>query len=156
LISGFKNSIYPWVLIFDADGQFDIQDFDRFLPFCNDYSIISGVRHKRQDPRGRRMLGYLITKLVSHIFGLTMRDLNTGFKLFKRECLSGFEFRTAGAMINAEIFIYAKRKNLKIKEINVSHYPRKHGKQSGGSFKVIMNAVIEFLRLLFIRYEYHL
>ena len=55
--------------------------------------------------------------------------------------------RSEGAMITTEILAKARRKKLTIKEVGVTHYPRKFGYQSGAEFPVIIRAILESLIL---------
>ena len=48
-------------------------------------------------------------------------------------------------MITTEILAKSNRKKLNIKEVEVTHYPRQHGDQSGANFPVIIRAVLESL-----------
>jgi hypothetical protein len=55
--------------------------------------------------------------------------------------------RSEGAMITTEILAKSVRKKLKIKEVEVTHYPRQFGNQTGANFAVIIRAVLESLIL---------
>ena len=50
-------------------------------------------------------------------------------------------------MITTEILAKAKKVKLKILEVEVNHYPRIFGDQSGGNMRVILRAVKESLIL---------
>ena len=79
-----------------------------------------------------------------YIFGFYFRDIDCGFKMFRKDaCLKIMPFKSEGAMITTEILARAKRKNLKIEQVEVSHYPRLYGDQSGGNLRVIIRAVRE-------------
>lgn len=147
IMSGFKNSSYPNVFIMDADGQFDVRDLDRLLPYSDQYNIVVGYREKRQDSLYRIILGKTHTFLIFLLFGLKLKDVNCGFKLIKREVLGALGFVCSGPLVYSDILVNAKNKGLKIKEVPVSHYPCRKGKQTGGSLKVIFTAIRELLEL---------
>ena len=50
-------------------------------------------------------------------------------------------------MITTEILAKAKKAKLKIEQVEVNHYPRVYGNQSGGNLRVILRAVRESLSL---------
>ncbi len=50
--------------------------------------------------------------------------------------------RSEGAMITTEILAKGIKKNLKIKEVEVNHYPRKFGAQSGANLAVVIRAIL--------------
>jgi hypothetical protein len=52
-----------------------------------------------------------------------------------------------GPFINSEFLIKARKAGFKIVEIGVHHYPRKAGRATGASLKVIAAALIDLFRL---------
>jgi len=81
-------------------------------------------------------------------FGFKFKDIDCGFKLFKRQALTKIlPLSSEGAMITTEILAKAKKNKLKITEVEVHHYPRLYGDQSGGNIRVIIRAVKESLLL---------
>jgi glycosyltransferase involved in cell wall biosynthesis len=147
LASGFKKAEKELIFVMDADRQFNIAEFTKFLPYIEDYDIVAGFRTKRRDPLYRCILGTCFNFIVRILFGIKIKDINCGFKLYKRDLPQRMDLVTAGALINTEILALAQRNKAKIKEVGINHYPRIYGKQTGGSLKVILKAILEALRL---------
>lgn len=148
LMSGVKNSQFPLIFFMDADGQFDIRDLDKlFFYFDQGEEIVTGYREKRQDSLYRIILGKIHTFLIFLLFKLKLKDVNCGFKLIKREVFDVLGFVCSGALAYSDILVNAKNKGLKIKEVPVSHYPCRKGRQTGGSPKIIFRAIKELLEL---------
>lgn len=148
LISGFKNSKYDLVVFNDGDGQFDFSEIKLFLKKIKNYDLVIGFRRKRVDAPLRQILQFLLKIWVFGFFGFTVKDIDCGFKLFKKEALRKImPFKSQGAMISTEILYKAKKKDLSICQLPVSHYPRFAGKQTGGNLKVIMTAIAETIKL---------
>jgi hypothetical protein len=83
-------------------------------------------------------------------FRFYFKDIDCGFKMFKREALLQImPLRSEGAMITTEILAKATRKKLKIKEVEVNHFPREYGAQSGANIAVVVRAVLESFILWF-------
>ena len=81
-------------------------------------------------------------------FRIYFKDIDCGFKMFKREALEKIlPFKSDGAMITTEILAKAKKAKLKIVQIKVTHLPRKYGEQSGGNFRVVFRAIKESFTL---------
>lgn len=77
-------------------------------------------------------------------FGFYFKDIDCGFKMFTKHAVTEImPLRSEGAMITTEILAKAKKKKLRIKEIEVSHYPREFGSQTGGNIYVVVRAVLE-------------
>lgn len=145
--SGIRASTQPYVLLSDGDGQFDPADIERMLPFVPDYDVVAGHRARRADPLMRRINGKAWTMLVRALLGITIRDIDCGFKLFKRELLDGLELRAHGAMISTELMARLAGRGAKVKEVEVQHLPRLAGEQSGANLKVVTLAFKELFAL---------
>ena len=74
-------------------------------------------------------------------------DIDCGFKLFRKSVIKELTLNSPGALINTEILAKARRNNRSLMLVGVTHYPRKAGRQSGGSLKVIFRAVKEIIKL---------
>lgn len=147
LISGFGVARYEIIVLMDADGQFDVSEVEKFLNLSKDFDIVAGYRIRRQDPRYRVMMGKLYAQLISFLFGISLKDVNCGFKAIKKSVLDRLEIFSTGALIDAEILVKAKRIGCTIKEVGVNHFPRKRGRQTGANFSVIMKGIHELWNL---------
>lgn len=147
LRSGFAAATKQWVFFTDSDGQFDPAEVADFVPLLDKADIVAGYRLKRQDNFYRRMMGWLYTFLVDLFFGTGVKDINCAFKFIRADFLKGFLLSSEGALINAEIISLARRQKLNIVQKGVHHYPRRSGKQSGGSARVISKALKEYVEL---------
>ncbi|MEX2012950.1 MAG: glycosyltransferase family 2 protein [Candidatus Levyibacteriota bacterium] len=145
---GFSKAKYSLVVFNDGDGQFDLGEVSKMLPKIKKADIVIGFRKKRLDNPFRHVLMNLLKIWDFILFGLYFKDIDCGFKLFSKEALRKITpFKSEGAMITTEILAKAKKKNLKIAQVQVTHYPRKYGDQSGGNLRVIIRAVRESLIL---------
>lgn len=148
--SGLINSQYKYVVFTDGDRQFDFSEMERFIPEIKDADIVIGYRKIRQDNLVRHILMNLL-KIWDYIFfGFYYRDIDCGFKMFKKSAIEAIiPLRSEGAMITTEILAKAKQKKLVIKQVEVSHYPRKFGNQSGANIPVLIRAILESFTLWF-------
>lgn len=150
LKEGFVNARYDYVLFTDGDGQFNISESPKFVDAIGHADIVIGFRRKRKDPFTRDILMGMLKAWDFIFFGFFFRDIDCGFKMFRKSALNQImPLRSEGAMITTEILAKAVRKKLKIKQIEVEHYPRQFGKQSGANLPVIFRAVLESLILWF-------
>ncbi len=148
LKEGFANAKYDTIVFMDGDGQFDFSEVDRFIEKIKETDIVIGYREKRSDHPFRHVLMNLLKIWDFIFFGFYFRDIDCGFKMFKRKALEKIlPFESEGAMITTEILAKIKKANLKILQAEVSHYPRKYGDQSGGNPRVIIRAVRESFSL---------
>lgn len=148
LKEGFQNAKYKYIVFTDGDGQFNIAEITKFIEKIHSADIVMGHRKKRRDNFIRHILMIMLKVWDFIFFGFYYRDIDCGFKMFKKKPLESImPLRSEGAMITTEILAKAKRKNLKIAEVEVSHYPRLYGDQSGANVPVVVRAVLESFML---------
>lgn len=144
LRTGFASCRYNLVVFNDGDNQFDFSEVTKFIGKIRESDIVIGFRKKRLDHPFRHILMNLLKIWDFIFFGFYFRDIDCGFKMFKKNALKKImPLKSEGAMIATEILAKAKRRNLKIAQVEVSHYPRIYGNQSGGNFRVIVRAIRE-------------
>jgi len=150
LKEGFNAAQYDYVAFADGDGQFDFSQVSLLINAIKGHDIAIGYRTKRNDEKLiiRLLLMYLLKIWDFILFRFLVKDIDCGFKLFTRKALDKImPFRSEGAMITTEILAKAKARKLKIAQVGVNHYPRKHGKQSGANVQVVIRAIFESLIL---------
>jgi glycosyltransferase involved in cell wall biosynthesis len=119
----------------DSDGQHDPTDIFRLLKEIDKNDIISGCKMFRHDPKHRVIISKMYNFLLFILFGLKMKDVDSGFKIIKRKVIEdilkgGLSFKYC---VMSEFVLKAHLKGYKIKEIPVTHYPRKYS--TTGIFK---------------------
>jgi glycosyltransferase involved in cell wall biosynthesis len=148
LRSGFDRASLDYLFLMDSDGQFDISDIERFIPFVNTFDIIVGYREKRADPAIRSLNTWMYHLYVELLFGLRMKDMDCAFKMFPRRTYEAVKpIKSGGALFSAELIIKWKRKGFAIKEVPVRHFPRKFGRQTGANIQVILRMFKECWKL---------
>lgn len=138
---------YDPIFFSDSDGQFDFHDLQQLIYWSDDCDIVAGYRAKRQDPLYRRLNALGWNMLVRLVLGIKIRDIDCAFKLFRRSVFDHIQIRCVGAMVNTEILAQATQLGMCIREVKVTHLPRRHGKQSGANVHVIIKAFGELCRL---------
>jgi len=147
LKSGIMAAKYDLIFFSDSDGQFDLRELQQLICWAEDYDIVAGYRAKRQDPLHRRINAVGWNVLVRLVLGIKIRDIDCAFKLFRRAVFDQVQIRCVGAMVNTEILAQATRLGMRIRQVKVNHFPRRHGKQSGANIHVIIKAFRELSRL---------
>jgi glycosyltransferase involved in cell wall biosynthesis len=147
LRTGIAAARMPWVLLTDADLQFDLVDLAGFVPLAADHDVIAGYRLQRNDPRRRRLAAAAWNRLVDRTLGIGVRDVDCAFKLIRRDLLDELELTSSGAAISAELLVQSRAHGARICELGVRHLPRNAGRQSGLRPRVVVRASAELLRL---------
>lgn len=147
LQTGFKNARKELVFYTDGDGQFKVEEIKNLLPHIEMYDIVSGYRIRRQDPLHRRINAFMWGAMVNMLFKLKISDVDSAFKLYKKEIFDNITLTAEGALIDTEILAKARSKGYTITEVGVNHYPRTAGSQTGAKLSVILKAFIELYKL---------
>ena len=147
LRSGIATAQMPWVMLTDADLQFDLSQLEDFLPFAGSHDLIAGFRIARQDPWNRRANAAAWNWLVRHLFVLPVRDVDCAFKLIRRDLLEDIDLVSNGAMISTELVVKSVEHGARLMEVGVRHRPRLAGEQSGANPRVIWRAFRELSKV---------
>jgi len=147
LQSGFRAATKDLVFYTDGDGQFDIAEIAKLLALIDSHDIVSGYRVRRQDGLMRRLNAWAWGRLVTWVLGFRCRDVDSAFKLYRREIFERIRMKSTGALIDAEILARAARAGYTLTEVPVTHRPRVAGTQTGAKLGVILRAFRELLRL---------
>lgn len=149
--SGLYACRYPWIVQMDSDGQFDFKQITRFLEKINNADLIIGFRQNRTDSFYRRFMAQILRIADYILFGLQVKDIDCGFKLFRKEILDKIgRLKTESAITVTEFVARAKKAGFVITQVGVSHYTRKGGKQTGGKPSIIVKAAVEGIWLWFL------
>jgi glycosyltransferase involved in cell wall biosynthesis len=148
--SGLDHSRYNLIAFTDADGQFDFAEITKFLEAIKEADLVAGYRPVREDSKLRILNAKLWEFLLKAMFGLKVKDPDCGFKLMKKTVVEKIgPLSTESAVTEPELLVRAQRAGFKIRQIEVSHYPRRQGKQTGANLKVITKALKEAFGLWF-------
>lgn len=143
LIRGFYSAQKDVVFYTDADAQFDLREIVRLHPHLKDHDMVCGYRVGRKDPPIRFVTSFTFNKLQSLILGTSARDVNCAFKLFRKSFFEKVKLDSDGFLIDAEIYIRAKKAGLTFTQLGVTHRPR-----TMGSTTVKLKTVTDTLRQL--------
>jgi glycosyltransferase involved in cell wall biosynthesis len=151
LKAGFAAATKELIAFTPGDAQFDFREIERFLAEIEAADIVCGYRANRQDNIVRRFNALGWNAVVRLLFGYLCRDIDCGFKLFRREVLDHVNVVSDGAMIDTEFLAGATARGYRVAEVPVTHLPREAGEATGANIRVILRAfrdIVQFrLRL---------
>ena len=145
--TGISAARMPYVLLTDADLQFDLAELEDLVPRLEEADVVVGYRLRREDPPARRAAAAGWNWLVRLLYGLPFRDVDCAFKLFPRELLQELPLGSSGAVFSTELLVRALEAGAVVTEVPVHHYPRISGKPTGGNPRVVVRAFRELAHL---------
>ncbi len=140
LCTGFQHATGDLVVVQDADLEYDPDDYHMLLrPFLEQNAdVVYGSRYlvgryTRVHPYYHYMGNRFLT-MISNIFtGLKLTDMETCYKMFKREVVQNLKITSKRFTVEPEITARIAKKRLKIFEVPISYLGRDYdeGKKIG-------------------------
>ncbi len=127
---GLRHATGDVLLIQDADLELDPQEYMRLVqPIIDGRSqVVYGSRFigaSRQIPRRTRLANRLLTMVTNVLYGSHLTDMETAYKVFRREILDGMRLRCVGFDFEPEFTATLLRRGHRILEVPVSYNPRR-------------------------------
>jgi glycosyltransferase involved in cell wall biosynthesis len=133
--AGISNSSKTWVFYTDCDGQFDLDELEMMWQIRENADVISGFRRKRQDPLMRLIYSFVYNTLTYIVFWGGFKDVDASFKLFRRDIFDSISIRSSTSVADLELLILPQKRGYRIKQLPVSHYPRRAGTVSYETYR---------------------
>ena len=104
LKSGLQRARYDYVVIADADGTYPLEELSNLAAEASAYDMVVGARTGDvvHIPTLRKPGKWIITRLAEYLSGQRIPDLNSGFRIFRKDVAlrflslypDGFSFTT--------------------------------------------------------------
>jgi len=139
--AGFDASRGQVIVTLDGDLQNDPADIPLLLEQLEQgYDLVSGWRHRRQDPAmSRKLPSRLANRLIARVTGVRLHDYGCSLKAYRRELVGDMNlYGELHRFLPALAFIEGAR----ISEVKVNHHPRRFGASKYGidrTFRVLMD-----------------
>jgi glycosyltransferase involved in cell wall biosynthesis len=148
---GIRQARLQWLLLSDADGQFEHSELGRFVERTGSADVILGYRAERRDSLARRVAGRIYTSTIQQAAGIAaVRDVDCAFKLIRSALLAGPPFRSRTGAVNAEIIGRALLAGGRLEQLPVMHRRRLAGT---ARFETRVGALPQPREVLSILYE---
>lgn len=139
ILVGLRAATKEIVLHNAMDYPFDLADLRAVLPLFREADIVAVVRTDRSAHSPFRKLTSLVNHwLIRALFRPGLRDMNF-IQAYRTDVLAGLSIRAKSpAFVTPELLIRAKRKGIRIAQIQLPFHPRMRGSASHGKPRDIL------------------
>ena len=150
---GFGEVTQPYVIVQDADLEYDPSDFGALLAplLAGEADVVFGSRFMGGRPH--RVLyfwhavGNRFLTLLSNAFtNLNLTDMETGYKVFRREVLDSFDLEEDRFGIEPELTAKAAAGKWRIYEVGISYRGRTYAEGKKIGWRDGVHAITSILR----------
>ncbi|MCK5219453.1 glycosyltransferase family 2 protein, partial [bacterium] len=148
LREGFKYARHEVVVIQDADLEYDPRDYPDLLEpiIMGEADVVYGSRFLTG--KSRRVLFYwhsvvnkFLTTLTNMVTNLNLSDMETCYKVFRREIIQGIELKENRFGIEPEMTIKLAKKRARFFEVGISYHGRAYQEGKKIRFKDAIRAL---------------
>ena len=152
LRTGFEHATGDFVIIQDADLEYDPADFSKLLAIVKNENarVVYGSRLATSQPTMtlRHFVGNrLLTGLTNLLYGSQLTDMETCYKLLDRRLVQNLDLVSNSFNVEPEITAKLLKQGITIHEVPISYHGRSFAEGKKISWKDFISAVWTLLTL---------
>lgn len=151
---GFKNSKGDYVIVQDADLEYEPKDYFKLLEAIDgkDNTIIYGSRFMGHYEEMSSLHYYgnkFLTLITNILYGVELSDMETCYKLFPGNFIRSLKLKANRFDFEPEITAKVLKSGYKIIEVPIKYYGRKHSEGKKITWKDGFNAIYSLIKYKF-------
>jgi len=145
---GFRRAAKDVILYMDSDLPVRPEDVRLSLPLIDEADIVTGCsKIKKGDSLRRKIISGTYNFLVQVLFRLNITDINSGYKIVRRDLVRDLDFISESPFIDVELFLHAKKKKARIRQYPLVFISRSGGRSHMSSLPIIWATFTDMIRV---------
>ena len=152
LAAGLKRASKDIIVYTDADLPVKEDDIKKGLGLLEKADVITGYSLVLKDDSFKRIVmskGYNF--LVRALFGFKIKDINSGFKIYRSKVIKGLSLISKSPFVDVEIFAEARKKGYRIEQFGLIFDLRTKGVSTISRMSVVARTFWDMLVYRFSR-----
>jgi len=145
---GFRQASKDVIIYMDSDMPVSKEDLKKSFPLIEEADIVTGYsKIKKGDTPKRKIITTVYNLMIQGLFRLNVKDINSGYKIVRREMIKDLVFISRSPFIDVELFLHAKRKNGRVKQFPLVFHARTGGKSYIARLPVIWATFVDIIKV---------
>jgi len=154
LSAGLKNASKEIIVYTDADMPVKEEDVKKGLSLLDRADVVTGYSLVSKDITIKRIvMSKVYNFLVQALFGLSIKDINSGFKIYRSKVIRDLDLISKSPFVDVEIFAEAKRKGFRIEQFGLIFELRTKGVSTISRFNVVARTFWDMLVYRLTKYK---
>ena len=146
LKAGLEKAEKEIVVYTDSDLPAREKDIKGALESLDGADVVTAYSLAIKDASFKRILmSKVYNFLVQLFFGLRIRDINSGLKIYRRRALEGLRLKSESPFVDVEIFAEIAKKGFKVRQYGLIFELRTKGKSAISRFGVVARTFWDML-----------
>lgn len=144
---GLNRARKDIIIYTDSDLPVHSDAIRNALSLLDGCDVVSGFsKVKKGETLKRVIMSSVYNFLIQFLFNTRIKDINSGFKIYKRKVFKNMELTSNSPFVDVEIFIKTLKRNFVIKQYPVIFKHRRSGKSYISRPAVVFATAMDMLR----------
>ena len=145
---GFKVAAKDLIIYMDSDIPAGPDDIRASVRSMGDADIVTACsKVTKGDDVKRKLMSGIYNFMVERLFGLNLRDINSGYKIVKRALIEDLHFVSNSPFVDVELFLHARKKGATVRQFPLVFVPRTSGRSYISRLPVVFATLLDMVRV---------